>query len=141
MSSKLAIDPNAIYSRGEAAHLLGLSLSTLKHLVRTGQLVVSHPQGIRRVFIKGSSIFAMLDRTMLIPDGFSSETFGNSFLNQQFALGSKYSVPTAYMKQAAAAPETHWNRNGQSNAKTLRDKRITHARRPAIAANRRGGVH
>ena len=63
MSSKPVIELNAIYSREEAAQILGISLSTLKHLIRAGHLVVSQPPGIRRVFIRGSSILEMLDRT------------------------------------------------------------------------------
>ncbi|GAB4568951.1 MAG: helix-turn-helix domain-containing protein [Anaerolineae bacterium] len=58
-----AIDPNAIYSRQEAARLLGVSLSTLKKLINAGYLKVSRPPGMRRIFIKGESILAMLDAT------------------------------------------------------------------------------
>ena len=65
MNSKTTLEPNAIYSRAETAHLLGISLTTLKQMIRSGHLVVSQPAGIRRVFIKGSSILEMLDRTML----------------------------------------------------------------------------
>ncbi len=60
---KPIIEPNAVYTREEAAHVLGVSLSTLKHLIREGHLVVSQPPGIRRIFIRGSSIVEMLDRT------------------------------------------------------------------------------
>jgi hypothetical protein len=59
--TKTPIEPNAIYTREESAHLLGISLSTLKLLIRTGQLKVSQPLGLRRVFIRGSSILEMLD--------------------------------------------------------------------------------
>ena len=58
-----SIDPNAIYSRQEAARLLGVSLSTLKKLINTGYLRVSRPPGLRRIFIKGESILAMLEAT------------------------------------------------------------------------------
>jgi excisionase family DNA binding protein len=61
--SKSTIEPNAIYSRREAANALGVSLSTLKKLIDMGHLEVSQPQGMRRIFIKGSSILEMLDRT------------------------------------------------------------------------------
>lgn len=57
------IDPNAIYSRQEVARLLGISLSTLKKLINSGHLRVSRPPGLRRIFIKGESILAMLDAT------------------------------------------------------------------------------
>lgn len=62
---KPGIQPNAVYSRKEAAHALGVSLSTLKKLIDNGFLQVSQPPGMRRVFIKGSSILSMLDQTML----------------------------------------------------------------------------
>ncbi len=63
MNAKPSITANAIYSREEAAHLLGVSLSTLKRLITTGQLVASQPTGMRRVFIQGSSILEMLNAT------------------------------------------------------------------------------
>jgi len=62
-SEGAGIDPNAVYSRQEAARLLGISLSTLKKLINNGYLRVSRPPGMRRVFIKGESILAMLDAT------------------------------------------------------------------------------
>lgn len=62
---KPGIQPNAVYSRKEAAYVLGVSLSTLKKLIDNGFLQVSQPPGMRRVFIKGSSILSMLDQTML----------------------------------------------------------------------------
>ena len=63
MFTKAIVEPNGIYSREETAKLLGISLTTLKQIIRSGQLVVSQPIGIRRVFIKGSSILDMIDRT------------------------------------------------------------------------------
>lgn len=60
MLSKQPIHENAIYSREEVAEVLGISLSTLKRLIRSGQLKVSQPNGLRRVFIKGASIMEML---------------------------------------------------------------------------------
>jgi excisionase family DNA binding protein len=65
MDSKASIHENAVYSREETANLLGVSLSTLKRLIESGQLAVSQPTGMRRVFIKGSSILQMLDATTL----------------------------------------------------------------------------
>ena len=63
MVDKPGIDPNAVYSRQEAARLLGVSLSTLKKLIAKGHLRVSRPPGMRRIFIKGASILAMLEAT------------------------------------------------------------------------------
>lgn len=65
---KPVIKANAIYSRREAAQALGVSLSTLKKLIDGGYLEVSRPPGIRRIFIKGSSVLEMLDRTTLEPE-------------------------------------------------------------------------
>lgn len=62
---KRPVDPQAIYSRQEAAEALGISLSTLKKLINAGHLRVSQPKGVRRIFIKGESILAMLDQTVL----------------------------------------------------------------------------
>jgi excisionase family DNA binding protein len=59
------IQSNAIYSREEAAELLGISLSTVKRLINAGQLEASRPDGIRRVFIQGSSILKMLEETKI----------------------------------------------------------------------------
>ncbi len=62
---KRIIDAQAVYSRQEAAEALGISLSTLKKLISAGHLRVSQPEGIRRIFIKGESILAMLDQTVV----------------------------------------------------------------------------
>ncbi len=59
------VHPDAIYSREEAADLLGISLSTIKRLISAGQLEASRPESIRRVFIKGSSILNMLEETRI----------------------------------------------------------------------------
>lgn len=64
---KPAIEARAVYSRREAAQSLGVSLSTLKKLIDGGHLEVSQPPGMRRIFIKGSSILTMLDRTTINP--------------------------------------------------------------------------
>lgn len=63
MVDKTPIHENAVYSREEAAELLGVSLSTIKRLIRSGQLEVSKPNGVRRVFIRGASILKMLEET------------------------------------------------------------------------------
>jgi excisionase family DNA binding protein len=65
MSDKMkpVIEPGAVYSRQEAAEALGISLSTLKRLIKNGYLRVSKPTGMRRVFITGESILAMLSDT------------------------------------------------------------------------------
>ncbi len=64
-TKKLQIEPGAIYSRQEAAKALGISLSTLKRLIKKGHLTVSKPEGMRRVFITGESILQMLDETQV----------------------------------------------------------------------------
>jgi excisionase family DNA binding protein len=61
------INPNAVYSREETAGLLGVSLSTVKRLIASGDLEASRPESIRRIFIKGASILAMLDANKLDP--------------------------------------------------------------------------
>jgi excisionase family DNA binding protein len=65
MLSREPISPGAIYSREEAAQILGVSLSTIKRLIASGQLEASRPDSIRRVFIKGSSIIRMLEETKI----------------------------------------------------------------------------
>jgi excisionase family DNA binding protein len=62
---KVIVEPNVIYSREEAAHILGISLSTLKRLIHSGQLRASRPAGLRRIFIKGASILEMLDNSVV----------------------------------------------------------------------------
>jgi predicted site-specific integrase-resolvase len=64
-NNKPSIDPQAVYSREEAAMLLGVSLSSLKKLINAGYLRVSKPANMRRVFIKGENILAMLDQTVV----------------------------------------------------------------------------
>ena len=59
------INPDSVYSREEAAELLGVSLSTVKRLIAAGQLVASRPESIRRIFIQGSSILQMLEETKI----------------------------------------------------------------------------
>jgi excisionase family DNA binding protein len=62
---KPIIEPGAVYSRQEASAALGISLSTLKRMVKSGHLRVSKPNGMRRVFITGESILAMLNDTVV----------------------------------------------------------------------------
>lgn len=62
---KPIIEAGAVYSRQEAAAALGISLSTLKRMVKSGHLRVSKPNGMRRVFITGESILAMLSDTLV----------------------------------------------------------------------------
>jgi len=62
---KPRIEPGAVYSRQEAAEALGISLSTLKRLIKKGHLRVSKPSGMRRVFITGESILEMLNKTTM----------------------------------------------------------------------------
>lgn len=62
-ASKQRIEAGAVYSRQEAAEALGISLSTLKRLIKKGHLRVSKPSGMRRVFITGESILGMLNET------------------------------------------------------------------------------
>ena len=64
-TNKPRIEPGAVYSRQEAAEALGISLSTLKRLIKKGHLRVSKPSGMRRVFITGESILAMLNQTAM----------------------------------------------------------------------------
>jgi excisionase family DNA binding protein len=65
MREKPAIEPNAIYSRREAAMLLGVSLTTIKRLITQGHLMASRPNGTRRVLIRGSYILKMLDQNIM----------------------------------------------------------------------------
>jgi excisionase family DNA binding protein len=59
---KPVIEPNAVYSREEAAEILGVSLSTVKRMIAEGYLQVSRLNGGRRLFIRGVNILAMLDQ-------------------------------------------------------------------------------
>ena len=51
--SKLTINESAVYSRQEAAEILGVSLSTLKKLIDAGYLRVSRPPGCAEFSFKG----------------------------------------------------------------------------------------
>jgi len=65
---KPAVEPNAIYSREEAAEILGVSLSTLKRMIAEGHLSVSKLNGGRRILIRGSNILTMLDEAIVPND-------------------------------------------------------------------------
>ena len=67
ITTKEPIVRDAIYSREEAASMLGISLSTLKRLIAAGTLRASSIPGTRRVLIRGSSILDMLDEHEHIP--------------------------------------------------------------------------
>jgi predicted site-specific integrase-resolvase len=62
-----AIQPNAIYSRQEAADILNISLSTMKRLINSDQIVISQPPGMRRVFITGQSLLDFLESHIMEP--------------------------------------------------------------------------
>jgi excisionase family DNA binding protein len=64
-TNKPRIEAGAVYSRQEAAEALGISLSTLKRLIKKGHLQISKPSGMRRVFITGESILGMLNETRI----------------------------------------------------------------------------
>jgi excisionase family DNA binding protein len=57
------IEPNAIYTREEAADLLRIGLSTLKRWIANGELEVSRPAGSRRIMIQGASLLELVERT------------------------------------------------------------------------------
>lgn len=65
ITNKLRVEAGAVYSRQEAAAALGISLSTLKRLIKKGHLQISKPNGMRRVFITGESILSMLNTTSI----------------------------------------------------------------------------
>jgi excisionase family DNA binding protein len=64
-AGKPRIEAGAVHSRQEASEALGISLSTLKRLIKKGHLRVSKPTGMRRVFITGESILEMLNETKI----------------------------------------------------------------------------
>ncbi|MBI5651258.1 MAG: helix-turn-helix domain-containing protein [Chloroflexi bacterium] len=121
MSVKPVIEPNAIYSREETAHLLGISLTTLKQLIRAGHLVVSQPLGLRRVFIKGASILEMMDRTAV--------PMARGALN--LVDEPRTGIPSLRVTPLAPQSQTVWH----SNNLALRVERGTSARRAIGAGN------
>lgn len=56
LSEKNAIPPTRVYSREEATEILQVSLSTVKRMIASGQLRVSQPLDMRRVFITGQAL-------------------------------------------------------------------------------------
>ncbi|MBI4769446.1 MAG: helix-turn-helix domain-containing protein [Chloroflexi bacterium] len=60
MTDRPAIQTKRVYSREEAAEVLGVSLSTLTRLIAGGHLGAYQPAGMRRVFITGASLLRML---------------------------------------------------------------------------------
>ena len=62
------IEPLRVYSREEATEVLNISLSTVKRLIKSGQLRASQPAGMRRVFITGQAMLDFLDATQINPD-------------------------------------------------------------------------
>ena len=86
---KATIEANAIYSRRETTEALGISLSTLKKLIDEGFLEISRPPGMRRIFIKGSSILEMLDQTTVkVVEHKSSKVLHPVFVRGVLAKGS-----------------------------------------------------
>ena len=62
---KPTINPNANYSREEAARALGINLSTLKRLMVAGYLRANQSsQSSGRILIKGESILAILNQNL-----------------------------------------------------------------------------
>ncbi len=118
---KSAVDPNTVYSREEAARVLGCSLTTLKQLIRTGHLTVSRPEGIRRVFIKGASILEMLERTAVAP-AISVLPITTSF-STDFLSKPQVKTLTEFGTQYA---------KGMSNELALRDQSETRAGTPVL---------
>ncbi len=118
MSSKPIVDPNSVYSRAEAAHVLGVSLTTLKQLIRAGHLAVSRPEGIRRVFIKGASILEMLDRTMLPATVPATQT---NFVPQSIGASKSFAAATIPLNEYG---NLTWQ-NKSNNNLALRDASIT----------------
>jgi excisionase family DNA binding protein len=80
--AKTPIEPNAIYTREETAQILGISLSTLKQLIRTGQLRVSQPMGLRRVFIRGTSILEMMEQSERQPVPLETNRLNDTYLSE-----------------------------------------------------------
>ncbi len=66
-STRPPIEPNRVYSRAEVAEILNVSLSTVKRAIASGQIRVSQPPGMRRVFITGQAILDMLEASEVDP--------------------------------------------------------------------------
>ena len=115
MFAKIPIEPNAIYTRQETAQLLGISLSTLKQLIRTGQLKVSQPLGLRRVLIRGTGILEMLYRSEktdwmgndpILDSAYSSHSInsqGNSLRPKQASTRAEMAAPRKSVRASGGA--------------------------------------
>jgi excisionase family DNA binding protein len=137
VSSKPFVEPNVIYSRQEAAQMLGVSLATLKQMIRAGHLDVSRPAGIRRVFIRRACILDMLERTN---HGSDTESL-NSILQPSFATPAyRAAIP---MPLAGTKPAASWNQPDDADALALRPRRATNMRRPPVrtSAPNHGGAN
>lgn len=137
--SKPSVEANVIYTREEAASVLGIGLSTLKQMIRAGHLAVSQPAGIRRIFIRGSSILEMLERTTRTPD--ATLAFG-----KQTAATTPSPRPLPLV--AGNQPAALWNQDECADTSALRPKRETRRLHPAPrnhtgtkVARARGGVN
>ncbi len=59
--------PDAVYSCEDVARLIGVDIKTLKRLIASGDLSASRPGGAKRILIRGADIFAMLEKSRIIP--------------------------------------------------------------------------
>ena len=62
------IEITRVYSREEAAEVLGVSLSTLKRMIANGELQVYKPLGQRRVMILGASLWRLFGEPLPLPE-------------------------------------------------------------------------
>ena len=62
------INVTRVYSREEAAEILGVSLSTLKRMIANRELLVYRPNGQRRVMILGASLWRLFDEPLPLPE-------------------------------------------------------------------------
>lgn len=121
MSDRPVIEANAIYTREEAAQVLGVSLSTLKYLIRAGHLAVSQPAGLRRILIKGSYILDMLDRTEREPQALANVSAKNHPVGRQTGLAT--SAPAHGSRLAVLRTPNSGKGNSHSQVPALRAKR------------------
>lgn len=64
VTERPGIDVTRVYTREEAAAILGVSLSTLKRMIATGQLQIFRPHGQRRVLILGASLWRLFNEPL-----------------------------------------------------------------------------
>ncbi|MBI3359733.1 MAG: helix-turn-helix domain-containing protein [Chloroflexi bacterium] len=62
------IDITRVYAREEAAQILGVSLSTLKRMIASGELQIYRPNGQRRVMILGASLWRLFGEPIPMPE-------------------------------------------------------------------------